>query len=252
MKHLIKKNHSLIILSLLLTLAYVYAIFLSSNTHFLTYIENVAYDLRLNLTLPNQKNQQIVILDIDEKSLANEGRWPWPRDRIAHLVDLLFDHYGIAVLAFDVVFAEPDNNPGIDSLAKLAKQQLPDADAFLQNMHTLSSQINRDQQLADSFIDRPVILGYYFQNDGTMNLGLKTGQLPFPVLPVKEAGLDALPLLDAQGYGANIAILQENAIAGGFFDNPDWTSDGIIRSVPLVTAFEGNLYESLALATTRT
>jgi adenylate cyclase len=245
------KKRTLIVLSLLLTVLYVYAVYLNSNTVFLRYIENIAYDIRLNLTLPNVHNEQVIILDIDEKSLAEEGRWPWPRDRIAELVNRLFEDYEIAVLGFDVVFAEKDSDPGLMRLASLAQSQLEEPGLFIQQLDALTPQIDRDQQLASSLLERPVVLGYYFQNQHHMHHGLKSGQLPFPVLPIEEAGLQKLPFIKAEGYGANIAVLQENAIAGGYFDNPDWSGDGVIRSVPLVTAFEGNLYESLALATAR-
>src|SRR5882757_2303985 len=53
----------------------------------------------------------VVIIDIDEKSLAKLGQWPWPRTRIADLVDRL-TALGAVVIAFDIVFAEPDRlNP---------------------------------------------------------------------------------------------------------------------------------------------
>src|SRR3569833_2223164 len=57
----------------------------------------------------------VTIVDIDEKSLADPklGQWPWPRTRIAEIVTRL-TQLGAVVLAFDVVFAEPDRlNPAI-------------------------------------------------------------------------------------------------------------------------------------------
>ncbi|NMM44160.1 adenylate/guanylate cyclase domain-containing protein [Rhodospirillaceae bacterium KN72] len=55
---------------------------------------------------------QVVIVDIDEKTLAELGQWPWPRTIVAELLDALRD-YGVAVVGFDVVFAEPDKtSPG--------------------------------------------------------------------------------------------------------------------------------------------
>ena len=81
-------------------------------------LESIIYDTRLRLTMPEGVDSRIVILDIDEKSLAErekggEGRWPWPRDRLAAMVDKLFDKYQVAVLGFDVVFAERDESSGI-------------------------------------------------------------------------------------------------------------------------------------------
>ena len=79
-------------------------------------LENYAYDLRLNWTMPNTQDKRIVIVDIDEKSLKEQGHWPWSRDKLARLVDMLFDRYGIDALGFDVVFAEKDQSTDLQSL----------------------------------------------------------------------------------------------------------------------------------------
>ncbi|HEU5321079.1 MAG TPA: CHASE2 domain-containing protein, partial [Methylomirabilota bacterium] len=98
-------------------------------------LEAIIYDTRLRLTMPETVDAKIVILDIDEKSLAEreqggEGRWPWPRDRLALLMDKLFDKYEIAVLGFDVVFAERDESSGIRVLERLAERELRDDARF--------------------------------------------------------------------------------------------------------------------------
>ena len=71
----------------------------------LTQLEAQLYDARVRYSASNEPDDRIVILDIDEKSLAEIGRWPWNRIRMAELIDLLFDQYGIAVLGFDIVWA---------------------------------------------------------------------------------------------------------------------------------------------------
>ena len=76
-------------------------------------LDAFVYDSRLRMTAPGGVDERIVILDIDEKSLAEVGRWPWSRDKMAGLVDQLFDHYGVAILGFDVVFAEADHSSGL-------------------------------------------------------------------------------------------------------------------------------------------
>src|SRR6478609_737872 len=78
-------------------------------------LENFTYDVRLNMLMPNKLDERIVIIDIDEKSLKQEGRWPWGRNKLADLVNKLFDEYHINVLGFDVVFAEKDESSGLKS-----------------------------------------------------------------------------------------------------------------------------------------
>jgi adenylate cyclase len=80
---------------------------------FVTQLDNIIYDTRLNLTMPRELDHSVVILDIDEKSLGEIGRWPWSRGLMAELIDKLFDRYGIEVLGFDVVWAERDTSSGI-------------------------------------------------------------------------------------------------------------------------------------------
>ena len=87
-----------------------------NRLEFIERLENLAYDARLVLNLKGGIDDRIVIIDIDERSLAAEGRWPWGRDKIAKLVDNLFTEYNAGLLGFDVVFAEPDEGSGLKVL----------------------------------------------------------------------------------------------------------------------------------------
>ena len=69
------------------------------------------YQLLKPRPIPPPEQQPVVIIDLDENSLAEVGQWPWPRRTIARLVQNL-TQMGVAQVAFDVVFAEPDRmNP---------------------------------------------------------------------------------------------------------------------------------------------
>ena len=93
------KHHAVrIVLSLVLVLPLLLNAFNILNLSVVQRLEDYSYDLRLQLTMPNTPDQRIVIVDIDEKSLQEQGHWPWPRNRLAHLVDLLFDRYKIDVI----------------------------------------------------------------------------------------------------------------------------------------------------------
>ena len=72
-------------------------------------IELRTYDFRLQSRGQLQPSPAVVLAMIDEKSLDTEGRWPWPRSRLAALVDILSQD-GAKVIAFDVGFLEPDEN----------------------------------------------------------------------------------------------------------------------------------------------
>ena len=70
-------------------------------------LENVLYDTRLNLTMPGTMDERIVIIDVDEPSLARIGQWPWGRDRMAALVHELVHRQGVAALGIDAVLLTP-------------------------------------------------------------------------------------------------------------------------------------------------
>jgi hypothetical protein len=95
-------------------------------------IDYIFYDARLQWTMPGGIDDRIVIVDVDEKSLITPelGRWPWSRDKMAHIMDTLFEHYQIRLLGFDVIWAEPDNSSGLGTLQKLAKTTLKGDEGF--------------------------------------------------------------------------------------------------------------------------
>ena len=212
-------------------------------------LENFAYDLRLQLTMPKTLDPRIVIVDIDEKSLKEEGHWPWSRHKLAQLMDQLFDRYGIDSLGFDVIFAERDDSSGLSSLEQLAKSELGSDAGFLAALNKARPHLDYDRQFADSLKKRQVALGYYFRHEiaNTGNVGL----LPKPVIEKDNVDVGLLGVARAQAYTANLPALQESAAGGGYFSVSRLDEDGVYRRLPLLEAYDGNIYESLALALAR-
>jgi len=127
-------------------------------------LDAIIYDAKIRLSMPQGIDQRVVILDIDEKSLAEQGRWPWGRDKLATLMDKLFDQYGVRLVGFDVVFAEPDESSGLKSLESMAKTELKDVAGFHSALRELRPQLDHDARFAAALKNRAVILGYYFSN----------------------------------------------------------------------------------------
>jgi len=113
----LKQHIVRIALGLLIVLAFLGHAARFYQVAFISQLDQIMYDYRLRLTMPGTLDDRVVILDIDEKSLAipELGHWPWGRDKMAVLVEKLFDKYGIAVLGFDVVWAERDQSSGAAS-----------------------------------------------------------------------------------------------------------------------------------------
>jgi len=209
------------------------------------------YDVRLSLSLPGGVDERIVIVDIDEKSLAEEGRWPWSRDRLAFLLDQLFDRYGVAVAGFDVVFAEPDQSSGLKLLENLHRGPLQGDGRFGQALSDLRNELDFDGRFATALQGRPVVLGYYFTNHRDARHIRASGALPKPALTDQEMAESAGTVVSMTGYGANLERLQEQAASAGHI-NPQTDFDGVCRRVPMLIEYKGGYYQSLSLAVVRT
>jgi adenylate cyclase len=216
--------------------------------------EAIIYDTRLRLTMPRTVDDRIVILDIDEKSLqereqGGEGHWPWPRHRIALLLDKLFDRYSVAVVGFDIVFAERDESSGIRVLEQLADGELKSVSAFLPALEKIKPQLSYDEIFASRMKGRNVVLGYTFSSD-ERKLAPRKGMLPASVLPPDTFKGRNIGITSWNGYTANLEILQEAAASAGHF-NPWLDDDGVTRRVPMLAEYNGAYYEPLSLAVVR-
>lgn len=216
---------------------------------FMRQLELWSYDQRLRMTMPGGRDERIVIVDIDEKSLAEVGRWPWSRNVVARMIDQLFDRYGVAVVGFDVVFAEADTSSGIRELEALSKGTLRADAAFRKELERSRERLDYDSLLAAHFKGRPVVLGYYFAG-ASGGKSRTTGTLPDPIIAKESFAGSRSTIAHKTGYGANIAVLQKSATAAGHF-NPDPDQDGVTRRVPMLQEYGGNYYESLSLAILR-
>ncbi|MBJ7313304.1 CHASE2 domain-containing protein [Rugamonas sp. CCM 8940] len=151
---------------------------------------------------------RLALIDIDEASLAAAGPWPWPRARIASLVEQTLGYYGARGVALDLVLPEPADAEGDLRLAMLARHG-------------------------------PLVLPQAFDFNGT--LPLRVGALTGGHTAAKAG--DAV---GASGYIANHAGLLGAAHIGNIGFIPD--GDGMIRRLPMQTWFDGRLYPTLSLA----
>ena len=211
---------------------------------FIQKLENYSYDVRLNWLMPNTVDNRIVIVDIDERSLLEQGRWPWPRNKMATLMNRLFDTYHINTLGFDVVFAEKDESSGLKNLELMQQQYLKDDASFADALVKIKPQLDYDALFAESFKNRKVVLGYYFKNNGDVS---HVGQLPQASFPAESFGDNAPAFAEATGYGANLLALQQAALSAGHF-NPQPDADGISRKIAVLIQYNGQYYDSLAVA----
>ena len=140
-------------------------------------------DWRMTDRGPRPGSDRVAILTIDEKAIEQEGRWPWPRDKVAKLVDKAVG-YGAKSVSFDIVFSEEDSNSSQPTLRRL-KHDLRTKQALTADIDTLiASELSKsdgDRVLADTVKARAdhVIMGSFFEEYDT-------------VAPYKDYCIDAL------------------------------------------------------------
>ncbi len=212
-------------------------------------VEAYLYDFRVRQALVSDQDPRIVIVDIDERSLAAVGQWPWSRTRIAELLDRLFDDYGVRVVGIDITFPEPEKATGLDVLRELSQSFASDA-RIAPWVDARRGALDADQRFSEALVARDVVLGYVFKAKLDRGQPGTVGAIPDPIA-VSGASLTRVPWVEAVGFTGNLALFQQNAIAGGFFNTSLVDDDGVVRRMPLLQRYRGNLYESLALATAR-
>jgi adenylate cyclase len=179
----------------------------------------------------------VVIVDIDDASLASVGQWPWPRTHLARMIGNL-KAAGARSISLDLVLAEPDRlSPG--EFAKLFGAD-PELAPLVKRAGELPS---NDERLAGAIAEAPVVLG----------VAGSSGSAPAP--PPKArfafAGDDPIPYVPSYS-GAVASLAPLNAAAKGL-GAVNWipSGDQVIRRVPLLVSLGGALYPSLPLEALR-
>jgi CHASE2 domain-containing sensor protein len=192
------------------------------------------YDRLLAAAPPRSPSGRVVLVEIDERSLAEAGRWPWPRARIADLLDRV-RALGPAAVGLDILFAEPDAPADAPAGSGRAPSGAPLA---------LSAS---DAALAAALRRGPFVAGYAFTFDRAVDRPCRLH--PIGLARAASGGsLTGAPR--AAGVLCSLAPLGEAATSSGFMNaSPD--GDGVLRRTPQIVELGGEIYPSLALATVR-
>jgi adenylate cyclase len=190
-------------------------------------LDNRARDFYFKFRGPQKASEDIIIVDIDERSIKELGQWPWERDKFAQILTNL-SNQGAGIVGLDIVFSEADKT----SPAKFAKK-----------WHIDSTHMpDYDEILAQAVANTPTILGYVFDFDTDDNKN-EAPQIPAIFIEKNKKFGEFLP--QAKGVLPNLTVIQDAGYSSGYMNNiPDET--GIIRSVPLMIKYDGVVYPSLA------
>jgi adenylate cyclase len=204
-------------------------------------LEGKVYDSFLRSAPRHPASGRIAIVDLDEASLERLGQWPWPRYRIARLLERIRED-GATAVGLDIVFAEPDRV----SLLSLSGEILRDLGTRIDLAGSPREALDTDRKLAATLAEGPFVLGYQFDFERTRGNGCVLHPLHEAIRDAEGAG-GADGLLEAPGIVCNLPALSKAAGSSGFFNaTPD--PDGVLRRVPLVIRHKGALYPNLALA----
>ena len=210
--------------------------------HLLERLNNLGYDVQLRARVFAEKvsvDNPVAIIDIDDKSIRAEGRWPWPRSRLALLIDKLHDQ-GAAVVAFDIFFPEKQKNITETVIEVLGKKNLLNS-SVQSVLKANSSLFDEDAVFIKSIAANQTVLSYSFlPRNETQN------ELPPPMLTLTPQESEELQITTEPGYISNIESIQQASKGGGFINIfPD--DDGIVRRAPLLIEHKGGIYPALAL-----
>jgi len=182
-------------------------------------IDNRLRDFLFILRGPIAVNDNVVIVDIDEKSLQKQGQWPWSRNTVATLIETLSEAEA-GIIGLDIVFSEADRT----------------------SPHLFGQTENYDQILAKTLAQSPTVGGYFFNFEKST-----TSQTPLiPAIFIEKGGSATEYIIAPDHLILNIPLLQDALYSSGFFNNtPD--EGGMIRNVPLIMRYDASIYPSLAL-----
>ena len=232
-------------------------------------IELQTFDQRLSWRGIKEPSPIVVVAAIDEKSLDKEGRWPWPRNKIAQLIEKLSND-GAKVIGFDVFFTEPDENSSLNFIKQMDEQ----IDSLKINVEELNHFIEDEKLKADN--DRilakaikeskaNVILSYFFHT-GKESMGYEIEQEEidnrveriadsvYPLIRYEggEINTDLFDTASIRPYApeVNLEQLSQSASNSGYINmdtSSAISSDGVIRDMPLAIKFGDDIFSPLSI-----
>jgi len=235
------KEHALIILVGIALTGVVASLYLY-QPRLLSTLDLKIYDTLLKLRTGRTASDSIVIIDIDTKSLAQYGQWPWPRYRTAQLLDKLRD-MGALSIGVDILFNEPDRS----SLLNIQKNILADFNYSVSLSEVPRHYIDNDALLAATLSKGPYILGYQFEFGEHQEKNSALHPVEVVLRKSHEVPDSVNGLFKPSSVDYIYQPLAEATPASGFVNvRPD--HDGIIRRVPLLMEYDSRFYAHFSLA----
>jgi adenylate cyclase len=265
MKKYFKNFLSLNSFTITFVIILVFSVLFIKSIAILDLIELKTFDLRFKWRDTKKPSPAVVTAVIDEKSLDAEGRWPWPRSKMATLINKLSDD-GAKVIGFDFWFSDTDKNSNLGLLNNLDKEvkSLNIQDKGLQDFIE-KSKVDADNDLAFTNAIKQskakIVLAYVFY-DSMSKLGYEIGkeEIDNRVARIKNSVYSNIRYVDKKTKAEQVAFsgitqyapvvsldIFSRGAAGSGFINEEPEDDGIMRYSPLVLKLGEDLFTSFAV-----
>ena len=225
-------------------------------------LDNTALDLQFRLRGERSPGQEVVLVLIDEKSLKEIGRWPWPRDKQALLVDHI--HTGMpAVIGLDIIYAEPEESEVLRDLKAwlvTVQQKETRSSKALRLLETRLQTLDTDRRFAQSLAQAGTVVMAmpFFVSDGRSADSISRTSQPvaehlrrseFMLVKQTQSAEDSHPY-DAAAMLPPLDLFAQQARAlGHVYRLPD--HDGVTRREILALHYQDTYYPSFALEVAR-
>src|SRR3954452_3958837 len=206
-----------------------------------TLAANLTFDAYQRLSPRPYGDAPVRVVDIDEASLAAFGQWPWPRTRIAAMVERLAG-LGAAAIAFDVLFVESDQTSPLKLVEALPVASEKDRERLTSLVAPLP---NHDQTLAKALEAAPTVLGFALSATPNARRPLArsgiafAGTDPATILPSFAGAVPPIPVLEGAASGIGSVSLSRN------------DTSGVVRRVPMLFSDGERTYPSLVVEALR-
>jgi adenylate cyclase len=194
-----------------------------------------AKDLLTGWAGGGEPSNRVVIVAIDDRTLAQIGRWPWSRDRLSGLLQAIHQAEPDTVV-LDMMFPEAD----------LAKPALPALPPAIEHWPARDAPSN-DDLLAATLRNGRFVIGFEFHFSAVQTDSPNCQLDPLRLTTIDTESNHKQALFSASGLSCSVEKLRQASLASGFLNAaPD--RDGVLRRMPLLAEYRGNSYPSLALA----
>ena len=238
----------------------------SPTGNFINLLDKKWVDFILKQRGVQEHTDVVAIATIDSKSVDEYGRWPWPRSRMAQLVEALDGYYKVGTIGWDIVFSEAEQGTGIAVLdryknlfAALGFPASPRTERFMTMLEQSKVELDGDGRFGKELQKtKNSVLGFFFFADKNSIAHLTREQIANSASRIQGSEISLLKGNISPGAipiglvpESNIEKIFKGGAYSGFFNMVPDVEDGTVRRVHLLLQYGQNIYPALDLQVLR-